>query len=272
MNAILCPVDFTDTTRHTLEYATVLAKSWSVPMYIINVPQYPLLVGDNPMPLSVLKETEIDSLNNLQATQKQLTALYNYDNIKTSLEYGGITDAVDTKAHTINASLIIVNGAGANPDEQFTWEGMTDSIIHHTAYPILCVPAAAPMNPPARIVFATDFNKDDMSCFEHLMSLAGACNAYIEIVHVKHNDDAAVDAFKQRIESLEAVAKVTFQELEGINIENTLEEYTLSMPGSWLAVNRRYHTIFTRLFDRSLSNRLLHQTNIPVLIYNKHTK
>jgi nucleotide-binding universal stress UspA family protein len=270
MNPIIAPVDFSDNSRHSMEYAGLLAKTWNTRLQVINIPQYPMTIGENPMPLSVVREIDLSALNQLQNWQKQLESALDYNDIHISLEYGGVANSIDDKARATHADLIVIASHSHEETMDFLLGSVTDSVIHHTKTPTLCIPLGSSSKLPARIVFATEFGNSDIDCINHIIPMAEACNAFIEVVHVdgEHNDKAG--AFKQHIANLATVTRITYQGLEAGNVENTLYNYAVQHPDSWLAVNRRYHTMFTRLFDRSVTSRLLRQSSIPLLVYNVH--
>lgn len=272
MNPILVAVDFSNTSYHAVKCAITLAKARQCAVHMITIPQYPMTIGENPMPLSMVREIDLGALAQLQTWQHNLTVAYDFKDISVSLEYGNIADAVNSKAISLNALMIVVGTVGANNTVDMFLGSVTDNIIHHTTCPVLCVPPASSEELPKRLVFATDLNEDDITCIEDTIAIADAAKCWVEVVHVDNASDTHAGEFKKHMENLAAMAKVTYQSLEAGNVENTLYGYALQIPGSWLAVNRRHHTIFTRMFDRSVSNKLLQQSNLPLLVYNVHKK
>jgi nucleotide-binding universal stress UspA family protein len=145
---ILCPVDFSDTSREAMRQALAIARRFESEAIVLHVlGDVPLLSAYTGNPrLEDLKSSQQWAQHNLtefvhgvgdSGTRVQIELIH-------SLEHGGTTErAIVHYAQQHGVDLLVMGKHGRKPLEDFFFGSVTDRVLRHARCPVLVVPPSA---------------------------------------------------------------------------------------------------------------------------------
>jgi len=124
-----------------------------------------------------------------------------------------------------------------------------------------------------KIIFATDFQKNDSQKLEIVMKIAEHFQASVEVIHLSEN---TVDEDLHRI-NMKYLKESVFEKVEYRNVEFKLFNATNVAEGidafakesgaDLVALVCRKRGFFDRLFGKSLTKRMVYHTHTPMLVF-----
>lgn len=188
---IFCPIDFSDCSRHAVEYAVALARHFDATVTALHVvtPVAALLPVDVPIypPLGFTPE-------DLEQFRRQAAAFVRDESggtrVYTEVLEGNVTEEIVRRAETLPADLVVIGTHGRSGLDRFMLGSVTERILRKVSAPVLTVPPravdAVPIGPIpfAQIVCAVDFSPASMRALHYAATLARGTNAVVTAVHV----------------------------------------------------------------------------------------
>lgn len=188
---ILCPVDFSDYSSHSLAHATALARWYGATLTVLHV--WPLTPPPPPYDelasaaLLMLPEQRQASLTRLQALVDALGTPRVEANAL--LEEGSPAQVIVDVARRTRADLLVLGTHGRSGFDRLVLGSVTEKILHKSPCPVLTVPRtidgpALQRVTYARILCALDDARADNAAFTFAQSLARESTAELVLVHV----------------------------------------------------------------------------------------
>jgi nucleotide-binding universal stress UspA family protein len=188
---ILCPIDFSETSRHALQHAVVIAKWFDARITALHVIHRPLF----PQP-PILGFGFVDSLPsaspNYRAGEQELHTW-----LEPARQAGLRTEAMVAEGDTIQrilehaqsgqASLITIGTHGLSGFEHFMLGSVAEKILRKATCPVMTVPPAvktAARVPYKRLLCPVDFSDSSLAALRLAFSLAEEADADLTILHV----------------------------------------------------------------------------------------
>jgi nucleotide-binding universal stress UspA family protein len=195
INRILCPVDFSDSSRHALAHAAAAASWYEAPLTVLhvfsNVPVFDVApaLGVTAMPPVAVRELDREAM---------LTALRNFAApvVGTATTEVQLTEAPDPRteileqASAMGAGLLVMGTHGRSGFDHLLLGSVTEKVVRKAPCPVLVVPrqaAEAPVTgaPPfKRILCAVDFSPTSLHALSYALDLAQEADARISLLHV----------------------------------------------------------------------------------------
>jgi nucleotide-binding universal stress UspA family protein len=146
---ILCPVDFSETSRNAFARALALARALDAPLFVLHViGEVPLLSAYTGKPeASVLEEVEQFARKELD---EMLSAVKLEDvevasGIGRASEHEGSTDkAILAEAEAQGADLIVMGKHGRGRLDYLFFGSVTDRVIRQARIPVVVIPGVPP--------------------------------------------------------------------------------------------------------------------------------
>jgi nucleotide-binding universal stress UspA family protein len=189
---ILCPTDFSDTSRLSLDFAVAIAKWYDSTLTVLHVSA---VTGDAfgasaaLLPKVHLTPRERDhvlaSIRQFVETEIGPTVSYVAD-----LAEGSVADEIVNKAVVLPADLIVLGTHGYSGVDRLLLGSVTDKVLRKASCPVLTVAPHAPEAVPVpsalcrRILCAIDFSPCSMEGLTYALSLAQETNADLFVLSV----------------------------------------------------------------------------------------
>jgi nucleotide-binding universal stress UspA family protein len=188
---ILCPVDFSDYSSHSLAHAAALARWYGASLTVLHVwpltpppPPYDELASAT---LLMLPEQREASLTRVRALVDTLGEPH--VKAEARLEEGSPAQVIVDVARRTHAGLLVLGTHGRSGFDRLVLGSVTEKILHRSPCPVLTVPRtvdgpALQRVTYARIVCALDEARADNAAFTFAQSLARESKAELVLLHV----------------------------------------------------------------------------------------
>lgn len=187
---ILCPVDFSECSRHALDYAVAVARWYESTIRVLYAPPIvqivtmaPDLVGVPPVvPTQADRDQILAAMHRFAAPSSPDGVLMQFE-IREDLTVPAILDAARQ-----NADLIVMGTHGRSGFQHLVLGSTTEKVLRQAVCPVLSVPpraeAASPAPPLFRnILCAVDFSQSSLRGLHYAMSLAQEADARLTVLH-----------------------------------------------------------------------------------------
>jgi nucleotide-binding universal stress UspA family protein len=190
---ILCPVDFSDSSRRAVDQAMAIARWYGASVTALHVFPMPPVAASPTGPIMlepVLLTAEMRQ--QLLASVRQMLATEAAPGVATDavLGEGAPAAGILDQATRMNADLIVIGTHGRSGFDRVLLGSVTEKVLRKATCPVLTVPPAAPDAVPAaavlykEIVCPVDFSVASMRALDYAFSLAREADARLTVLHV----------------------------------------------------------------------------------------
>ncbi len=274
MKHILYPTDFSENSLKAFPYALDIALLLNAELTIFHA--YSLPYSKSNLLVSMIDRMKSDSENDLKKLKQDSLSKDKYKHLKLNIEArsGGLVSLIPIVVNDFNIDMVVMGTKGASGIKEMFIGSNTLEVIHMTHCPVLAVPEEAKNTKVDKIAMATDLNKvNDKNQLKALFEMARICRASIEFVHiVRPGDHPDNDERAKQILELEKLAgdiKTTIHLATNNDIIDGLNEYVEEFSPDMLAILSRKHSLFERLFQKSITNKLSFRSKIPLLVIDE---
>ena len=187
---ILCPVDFSDFSRHALDWATGIARWYDAEISALHV--VPPITAPAPPTGEGLYPPLVFSAEDLQQFRTELDTFAHAPDmpaLDTQVVQGNVAGEIVRLATGLPADLVVMGTHGRSGFERLMLGSVTERVLRKSPCPVLTVPARAPVVVPVnglfgRIICAVDFSPVSLHALALAQSLAGEAAARLCVLHV----------------------------------------------------------------------------------------
>lgn len=201
INRILCPVDFSEFSRHALAHAVQLARWYGSTVTVLHVypppvSPPPVLFGGLPGPIPPALAVPWTTVSPERTQQQVLEYVKTWASSHTE----GVRVEVDARPGPAAASileeaaekrsdLIVLGTHGHSGFDRLVLGSVTEKVLRKAPCPVLTVPPAVASPPPEavalfkRILCPLDFSDASLKALEYALSLAREADAELFLVH-----------------------------------------------------------------------------------------
>jgi nucleotide-binding universal stress UspA family protein len=190
MRRVLCPVDFSDFSRHALDYAAGIARWYEARITALHV--IPPITSMLPVSGEGLYPPLVFSAEDLQQFRTELESFARGSGIEaldTEVVQGSVAGEIVRFAKELPADLLVMGTHGRSGVERLMLGSVTEKLLRKSPCPLLTVPAGVPALPPvnalfSRVLCAVDFSPASLHALTLAQSLAGEAAARLCVMHV----------------------------------------------------------------------------------------
>jgi nucleotide-binding universal stress UspA family protein len=145
INRILCPIDFSDTSRHALDHAFAFAQWYEARVAVFHVLNVPLSVmppTSVPADLSGLPPPRLDDVAEEVRRFSGLTNAGNSSRADVVVVEGSPVREILRQAEQMRADLLVMGTHGRSGFEALFLGSVTEKVLRSTQVPVLTVPPA----------------------------------------------------------------------------------------------------------------------------------
>jgi nucleotide-binding universal stress UspA family protein len=197
IRAILCPIDFSEYSRHALDHALALARRYDSRITLLYVYAIPPLAayGLEPPLVDALVLTSADRerlrLDMQRFVESETTGDVPVDIV---IDEGNPTSCILNQADAMPADVLVVGTHGRSGFQRLVLGSVTEKVLRQASCPVLSVPPRVPDAVPAapvlfkRVLCATDFSDCSMHALNYAVSIAQEADAHLTVLHVMQYD------------------------------------------------------------------------------------
>jgi len=191
---ILCPVDFSDFSRHALDEAIAIAHLYDGCVTALHV--FPIAIPADPF--GGLPDFQPFTLTDRHRAHilRQLSAFVTTEGAEPRRITVALREGTDIHAEILEAAdqmkpdLIVMGTHGRSGVQHLMLGSVAEKVLHKARYPVLTVPHAAPDAVPlgpapfARILCGIDFSECSLAALRHAIALASEAGAHLDVLSV----------------------------------------------------------------------------------------
>lgn len=161
-------------------------------------------------------------------------------------------------------------------------EGEVRYLINDNSYyieeakcPVMIVPGEAKFKQVNNIIYATDYQKQDVESIKILADLAEHFQSGVTALHVvedkkKFEDSLEDRGFRSMLENELKYKSLDFASVDGNDdVANVIVSYAGSNQADIIALLKENRNFWERLFHPSVSKEVINESKLPVIIFNK---
>ena len=183
---ILCPVDFSESSRHALDCAVGVARRYGAAITALHVvppitaPLPP--TGEGLYPPIIFSEQDLPQFGD---ELKSFAGVQEVPALTTQVVQGSVVGEILRFARELPADLIVMGTHGRSGVERLLLGSVTEKILRKSPCPVLTVPVHGTAAPAvSRVLCAIDFSPASLRALALAQSLAGEAAARLTVVHV----------------------------------------------------------------------------------------
>lgn len=271
MNKIICPVDFSNTSLNAIEFAVEIGKKFHSHITLFHVfteKDFNKIVGKEMVGKS-FKELLAMATNKLERLAKEINEeTQGQVTCKAKLELGELLDKLKDEVKETKPDLLVMGTTGVSRANDVFFGSNTEDVIEELRLPILCIPQEASYSDFKKIVYASDFMKEDKIAIQEVISFATVFNARISVLHINLSDsDKEYNRFVEELKSFIQYNKIGFVNKRfDDEIGLGIQEYMYEENGDLLVVFRRQRSFVESIFHKSLTKVLSYSTDKPLFV------
>jgi nucleotide-binding universal stress UspA family protein len=191
---ILCPVDFSDFSRHALDEAIAIAHLYDGCVTALHV--FPIAIPADPF--GGLPDFQPFTLTDRHRAHilRQLSAFATSEGAEPRRITVALREGTDIHAEILEAAdqmkpdLIVMGTHGRSGFQHVMLGSVAEKVLHKARYPVLTVPRKAPEAvsagpvPFARILCGIDFSDCSVAALRHAVALASEAGARLDVLSV----------------------------------------------------------------------------------------
>ena len=277
MKTILFPTDFSSNAVHASGYAGMVANRMNANIVLLNVYTVPT-ISEYQLPNDIenfIMENKRTAQANLEEFTKEFlenTGLHP-DRVSTRVEYGFIAEKIVDLAIEIQADMIVMGTKGAT-NFLDKWLGTNaQKVMKKSDCPVWIIPQAAPLHYPQHFLYAADFQEDELLVTHKIMEIAEPFGANCTVVHIHdyfemnvgHRIEATVHQLNEEFDE----EALSVKNLHRTDVVKGLNTYIETHKPDVLALAIHDKSIFSQIFETSITNYFVQKSNLPILTFRK---
>lgn len=275
IKTIIVPTDFSDPSLKAIQYATMLAREENGKIILFHAVSLHLSATVEEPQFYVAGELEKIENEQLHHLKYHIQKRYPNVSFECISKTGFPVESIQDVAREVNADIIVMGTRGANGIKGVLVGSNTASLIEQTEIPVLAVPEESDYNGIRKIVFATNMQKDDIRCLKNIINIFGSHTPQITLLHIEdghlRDPEAALhNWFHNDVLPIVKYPHLFAECISETDIVKSLDEYLRGNKIDLLVTATKKRNFIERIFDRSITKKLVFHTHVPLLAMHAH--
>ncbi|MER2996303.1 universal stress protein [Pontibacter populi] len=286
MFKILVPVDLTESSYKACNFALMFAnQAQEATMVILHCYQDYLEEPNGEGMFSesnatseiitdhVLRRNQTDAQERLDELYQTLKAVNKnpYLHLERVFMYGMPEDLIPEEVQRFKPNLLVMATKGESNMARTFFGTISTSIAKDINVPMLTVPETYEGTTIKRVLYATDFGKEDTQVLESLQQLIQPFSPVIECVHVadelSKSDHQKLEELRSKLQK-SAKTNISYTLLDGDDVSDALQKFVSEQAIDMVALTTHSRTLLGSLLNPSLTKRLVLESQVPLLIFH----
>jgi nucleotide-binding universal stress UspA family protein len=288
-NYVLVPVDFSDYSLRAALVGFDIAEKLGSKMVLyhssprpqfLTIPYSDIIVYDSALFLNY-EMTEKQTNQKFERFLFQLTAIIEPERWKKAkpeyiVKIGEADDDILSYIQIHPPKMVVMGIRGEDARSTDLVGTTTASVIFNTKVPVLAIPEKTPddwLKYFKTVVYATNFEPHDFIAMDRLIKLVKPFGCKVICMHVNQGnngdlDEAMLEGMREALSEKYPDAAFDCRLVRGENLPEAIDRFIQENQIDTLALTTHRRNILTRLFNPSISHRLLLHTKTPVLVFH----
>ena len=269
MKKLLFPTDYSSTASNALQYAFGFAKQYEYEITLFHVFNLSFVEGSNTPYYQIqtlLADRKLEAAKKLQSIvptdQQHLVSNH-------LVEYGQfIGHEIAQLAKKESFDLIIMGTEGDHSIRDKILGSTTTHTMMNAPCPVLAIPPSVTFKPLQQIAYATDFIPTETDAIDQLISFGSEIGADLHMIHVEtrhqvlgdQHGTITIDDYRYPFKDFSLIKHESISE----GIENYIQQNQIQC----LAMYLKRRTLWEYLFHRSVTQKMVFNSKIPLMIFN----
>lgn len=278
MKTILVPTDFSPAAESATKYALELNQKINAKIILFHGYVMPHYAVDVTMVVTDFEDMKREEMDSLKKWTDKYKALYPQMQIESRFADSEqvIANEVSQLAAAENVDLVVMGTTGASGLKSVLFGSNAAAVLEKAPCPVLVIPDKYKFNKMQKIVFATDYQDNDLESLTFLCEIAVLFEAEIIIVHISQTpqtDEYEPDLLEWFKHELLDKANIDYKNLSfhlliAGDIADELQSYVEKNNVDLVSMSMRKRNTFSKLFSRSVTKTLAHHTRTPLLAFH----
>lgn len=271
MKRVILFTDFSETARNAAIYALKMFETQDVQFQLLHA--FDIEFSGSPYIMQVKEEMAEETMRNLR---KELSRLHtNFPNARIELasRFGPLIEVALKEIQEQKPYLIILGCKGATALENFFLGSNAFDLIKNVSQPMLVVPNNSRFKSPKKIVFATDLSEVNVSkMVEPVNALLKAFNSELLILNIIQEKSEERLREEEKIRTAFPGVSISFHYVESADVAKSILQFMEENDATMLAMIRHHYSFFERMFNPSITKKMIQQPHHPLLILHEEGK
>lgn len=266
---ILCPVDFSQTAINAYDYAKAFAKVFGAKITLLYAYRP---ISDTSQPVTLVAPAANTAEQAKEFFQDFLKEQGTDGlEVETRIELGFASDIIDELSE--EHDFVIMGTRKQHNWLERIFGTVSSAAMRLSGCPVLVVSEEDTFRPIQNIVYATNFDDDDLAAMVDITELAFALKANVHIVHVEVDEKVDFEAVQEKVEEMDLRddVKVEFASItvKSKSVRSGLEHYAEENNIDLIVMLKQRRSLFERLFRKSQTRDVSQQSKSPVLVMHE---
>ncbi|MBK8556701.1 MAG: universal stress protein [Lewinellaceae bacterium] len=270
MKSILVPIDFSTCSAGAYRYALEIAAATKSEIQLLHVlyPNegvdnniYNAFWADDYMAERIKELKQWGRRNRKNPAAKKVV-------VQEKVMIGFPVSAVCDTAQDMGADLIVMGTTGATGLRGAFLGSIAAGVLSKTRIPVLAIPTKAKFLKDSDIVFATDYKfrvyEGSMDVLRNIFKFQGK---KMQVVHILDKPGEKPDIEREtNLHNKLKDFKCSFHYLHDKDVPQAIANFIESVGAGMLVSVAHDHSLLHKLFNDSVTRRLAHRSNVPLLV------
>lgn len=282
MKTIAFLLDDLDSSWKLIRYAVLLAKDLKANVQVMFVQSPPVIYGEHDFLGTVatsVPQNVLDYDNTVKIKAEKIIGelkkeISEETNITFCLEEGTEVQILTQKVEKGEIDMVMLTGQTGESAWTQTLPNL--DIVRNVQCPVWIIAPNTKYQPLKKIIYATDYQKEDISTLKRLLALTRAFEPEIVALHVSDNldfDKKIIKAgFKEMIKMESGSDAISLKNIINDNnqdVTEILSKEAAEINADLIVILQENKNFLERIFESSFTKELINQTQIPVLVFHE---
>ncbi|MFO7526913.1 MAG: universal stress protein [Ignavibacteriaceae bacterium] len=284
MKTLAFLINETDNSKELIHFAALLGKNLNAKVHVLHI-QYPQVYGTSsymggsgatvaiyPSQLQNIaeevKERVTGFIKELKAEQSEIPS------IEFKSEIGDASAILKEKVENKTYDFVMLQ---SNAEPSFWLQNsVIMDVVRNVPCPVYIIPPDARYQPVKKIIYATDYNEEDITTLKSLIELAKPFDPEILALHISNDDEfdkkLKSEGFAKMLSEKTGYNKISVKMIadeEGKDAVESLVNEAENAKANLIVVLKENKNFFERLFKSSFTAELVKSTHLPILVFHK---
>ncbi len=267
---LIVPIDFTGISENAAVYAGNIAQQLKGRLILFHVyEKIPAGIDGTPLVNDPQARYEVRMVA-LEKLKNGLLGIFPDITVTCIAEMGdSLLESIETLFAKENATMIVMGVTDDNLAEQLLMGTNAINIVNSGNIPVLTVPTGVTYHGISDVVLAVDFGDEKHKLpFEHIREILELFNPKVHIVSVTENEPGSASEIEDKKAAITKALngfETNFAFIHESNFVEAISKFSVNQKIDLIMMVPRKRSFFTSLFRSSNTEKLVHNTFIPVL-------